>query len=151
MRVRTFLAIARRSRIQRWGVPAAAFASAVALSVAPAHGAFSGANGKIFFTAFEPGESASDIFSVNPDGSELIKLTDGANGGPINGAAPFVSADGRRMVFRSTFEPAPNIRVMNTDGSGHAAITDDSIYDAEPAISPDGSRLAFISERGGGS
>ena len=47
------------------------------LSAAPAQAAYPGANGKIFFHACGDECPHIDIYSVNPDGSELHNLTEG--------------------------------------------------------------------------
>jgi Tol biopolymer transport system component len=71
------------------------------------------------------------------------------------------SPDGRRIAFtrmrvRTRTRPGPccnpsatDIYVMNADGSGTRKLTHDKHYNAEPAWSPDGRKIAFRSTRNG--
>ena len=38
---------------------------------------------------------------------------------------------------------------MNADGTGQARLTNNAAYDSDPSWSPDGSRIAFNSDRDG--
>lgn len=64
---------------------------------------------------------------------------------------PQISPDGSRVVYVRNFADVnkdqrySNLWVVNTDGSGHRALTDGLINANTPRWSPDGSRLAFIS------
>ena len=70
-------------------------------------------------------------------------------------AYPAWSPDGKQIAFSvstgvwntpestSTFE----IYVMNADGTGRRQLTDNTAADSNPRWSPDGSLLAFISDR----
>ena len=69
-----------------------------------------------------------------------------AGGQPIFGEYPTWSADGR-IVYRST-APQTGIAIMNNDGSGYRMVAGDGSATA-PAVSPDGSTIAFMSTRGG--
>jgi TolB protein len=67
------------------------------------------------------------------------------------------SPDGRRIAFaRARTGPAPccyssysDIYVMHADGSGTRKLTHNARQNAEPAWSPDGRRIAFVSRRDG--
>jgi Tol biopolymer transport system component len=153
MSVRTFLAIGRRSRIQGWSI-AAGTAILALIAPAGATAAFPGANGRIFFAGDDQGEPAGiyDLFSVNPDGSGLVNLTD-LPGGPGEGTDPSVSADGTRVAFTVGSQAASEVWVMNADGSKPQQLTDSAgleaiqSLDQMPGISPDGSRIAFMTTR----
>jgi Tol biopolymer transport system component len=43
----------------------------------------------------------------------------------------------------------PEVYVVNADGSGQRRLTRDPAHDSDPAWSPDGRRIAFISTRDG--
>lgn len=53
-----------------------------------------------------------------------------------------------QVVFWST-EGGSKIFVMNTDGSAQTRLTERSLTQRDPAISPDGTRIAFVSDRDG--
>jgi len=113
----------------------------VLLCAAPAPAAYPGANGKIAFASFGV---VRGIAVVNPDGSGFARLT------TANDHTPAWSPDGSRIAFvrgaaggdgLSTSE----IYVMNADGSGARAVTNDPPANTDPSWSPDGSQLAYAS------
>src|SRR5688500_11416698 len=97
--------------------------------------------------AFARGSAGNEqIFTMNADGSSVVRLTDPNFG--AQGNAPDWSPDGRRIVFQSnrdsTTEPAHDqIYVMNADGSGQRRLTNHPRPDADPEWSPDGRMIAF--------
>ncbi len=112
------------------------------VGAAPAAATYPGENGKIYFTANAADSSAPDIWSVNPDGSELVNLTDLA-GGAGEGYDPSVSGTGADVAFGTGSQATAEIWTMNADGSSPQQVTDDDLIDEQPAVSPDGSRIVF--------
>ena len=88
----------------------------------------------------------SDIYVMNPDGSNVTRLTNN-----LGAFDPEWSPDGRQIVFssRDSWSGNYDIYVMNADGSGVTQLTYDAEDDGNPSWSPDGRQIAFGSERDG--
>jgi len=99
--------------------------------------------GKIAFEQQNNGDN-TDIFLVNPDGTGKKLLVDGSK--TWNGT-PALSPDGTKLAFASERSGNAEIYVMNLDGSGLTQLTNDPAPDIMPTWSPDGKRIAFISNR----
>jgi Tol biopolymer transport system component len=118
-----------------------------AQGVPAARGAFPVSNGKIAFMSTQDGNP--EIYTVNPDGTALTRLTH-SDAGDI---APAWSPDGTRIAFGCGIGPETaggfrtvgpsDICVMDADGRGLVRLTNDPVSDGEPTWSPDGSRIAF--------
>jgi Tol biopolymer transport system component len=81
--------------------------------------------------------------------------SDGKNERPLDAGKgpnynPSFSADGRWIVFTSERHGSADIFRVHPDGSGLERLTDSSAFDDQGVLSPDGSTLAFVSSRGGG-
>lgn len=61
---------------------------------------------------------------------------------------PDVSPDGKWIVYTQA-EPQEDLLLSRLDGSERRSLTDDVHRDRRPRFSPDGSRIAFYSNRGG--
>jgi len=103
--------------------------------------------GRIVFSAVT--DNVTDLYSMNPDGSNQVQLT--ANAGQDN-AFPAVSIGGRHIVFTSNRAGSMQIWRMDIDGRNQKQLTfgeggrDIAQY---PALSPDGGEVYFI-RRGAG-
>lgn len=98
------------------------------------------------------------VLYVGDDGTvtDLLEAALGpqfAGGGPAAGEPPSPAVSSR-IAFTGREASATNIGpgdiyVMNADGSGRTQLTTDPANDQSPAWSPDGTRIAFVSDRDG--
>jgi Tol biopolymer transport system component len=63
---------------------------------------------------------------------------------------PEISREGTLLVANTRGEPRDDIVVLRTDGTQVRALTEDEPRDRDPRWSPDGRRVAFWSDREGG-
>jgi len=112
----------------------------VLVAAAPAS-AFPGANGRIAFTSDRDGASNTEIYSMNPDGSNQTNLTHH----PALDFDASWSPDGSRIAFASdrTAAGSWDVYAMNADGSNVVRLTTDPALDWTPSWSPDGSKIVF--------
>ncbi len=104
------------------------------------------ANGRIAFVSSE-GNAQSDIYTMNPDGSDRKQLTFSQE----YEDQPVWSPDGTKIAFARYIVTAPGgyseIFVMNADGSDQRRLTQrrltQSKFDGSPTWSPDGTKIAF--------
>jgi hypothetical protein len=68
---------------------------------------------------------------------------------PVTGL-PRANFRNGKIAFTSDRDGNLEIYVMNSDGTGQVRLTNNNILDAHPAWSPDGRRIAFISQRASG-
>jgi TolB protein len=94
-----------------------------------------------------------EIYEMNRDGSNVARLTDF----PEWDTYPSISPDGTMVLWRRVLPTGGNtqsgrnseIFVMNRDGTSPVNLTNDPAFDGYPAWSPDGSKIAFASNRAG--
>lgn len=112
--------------------------------------------GKIVFVSDRDGND--EIYVMDADGSNQMRLTNNT----ANDISPKWSPDGRKIAFLSDKDwksekkydvySNPNsdeydVYIMNADGSNQMNITNNDVVDYSPTWSPDGSKIAFISNR----
>lgn len=92
-----------------------------------------------------PYEASHGIGDRNtPNATQVTYTFDGADFDPA------ISADGSVVVYASTqHRPTPDIYIKRVGSSVVTQLTNDPSSDAMPALSPDGTRVAFCSDRAG--
>ncbi len=80
-----------------------------------------------------------DIYTANPDGSDLRPLTD------VDGydAEATISTNGKRIVFTSMRSGDLDIYTMDADGRNVKRLTDELGYDGGPFFSRDGKQIVY--------
>jgi Tol biopolymer transport system component len=126
---------------------------------------FSSDGERLIFQSTAPGEYPCDqIYTMSVDGTDVQRVSTGEG----RTTCGFYFPAGDRIVYASTHAhdpacPAPpdysrgyvwaldeyDLYTADADGSNLVRLTDSPGYDAEPTISPDGSRIVFTSVRDG--
>lgn len=103
----------------------------------------------ITFGKRAPGNSG--IYLSGPGGGAITRLSPNGGAAEIN---PGWSPDSRQLAFETGYilNPRPgqrrsDIAIMNRDGSGVRTIASTPRFETNPVFSPDGTQLAFTSDR----
>ena len=75
---------------------------------------------------------AYEIYTIHPDGTNLVRLTHDDSGN----SSPVWSPDGTRIAFVSSRDGNQEIYAMDADGSNQINLTNDPGDDRSPAWSP---------------
>jgi Tol biopolymer transport system component len=110
----------------------------VAPLVNPHSPAWSPDGSKIAVTA--TGSGATDVFTMNVDGSEVTNLT---NDRRYENDVDW-SPDGTELVFSGSIEDRGwALQIISADGSSRREVTQGSVFEVSPSWSPNGRRIAF--------
>ena len=103
-------------------------------------------SGSIAFESNRTGNS--QIWTMNPDGSNLVQLTHDASN--VTDTLPSISPDGHTVVYESNASGTNQIWAINGDGTDPRQLTADTDgSNVQPTFSPDGTKIAFDSNRNG--
>ncbi|MBD3299013.1 MAG: hypothetical protein GF341_10185 [candidate division Zixibacteria bacterium] len=80
-----------------------------------------------------------DVFAADPDGSNLVRLTDS----PGYDAEAVYSPDGSTILFTSIRDGDLDLYTMNPDGSNQTRLTREPGYDGGGFFSPDGKQIVY--------
>jgi WD40-like Beta Propeller Repeat len=100
---------------------------------------------KIAFMSTRDGHS--EVYLMNPDGSNVVRLTYNIAAGVGH---PAWSGDGAHIAFNCQVESGNrDICAVNPDGAGFVRLTTDSASESGPTWSPDSQSIAFSSSQYG--
>jgi Tol biopolymer transport system component len=120
---------------------------------------------RLVFQSTRPPHGCDQIFTMGEDGSDVRLISTGRG----RTTCAFFFPDGRRLIYASTHHaaaacpppadrssgyvwatyPSYEIYAADADGGRLTRLTTNEGYDAEAAVSPDGSRIVFTSLREG--
>ena len=125
-------------------------------SLAPGPQRVISTNGTVVFTSQAPSgptfaASATDVYVMNLDGSNLRNLTQFGINSSIFAANAVISGDGSTVAFETNYAPnvanrtiITQIWTVRTDGTGLRRLTTESEPSSNPSINGDGSLVVFF-------
>jgi uncharacterized protein (TIGR03437 family) len=125
-------------------------------SLAPGPQRVISTNGTVVFTSQAPSgptfaASATDVYVMNLDGSNLRNLTQFGINSSIFAANAVISGDGSTVAFETNYAPnvanrtiITQIWTVRTDGTGLRRLTAESEPSSNPSINGDGSLVVFF-------
>lgn len=113
--------------------------SLLLLNIAVSAWAKAPATAKIVFTSLRNGNL--DIYIMNPDGSEQVRLTQH----PTADSQPTWSPTGEQILFVSKRQDSvPDLFLMDTDGRNIRKVFKDTVHRTSPAYAPNGKKIAYL-------
>jgi Tol biopolymer transport system component len=109
-------------------------------SVSPDEGSFSSTTGSST-TWTAPSISGDKSYTIS------VKVSDGKGG--ENSSSITILVASSKIVFMSNRDGNYEIYIMDATGANQTRLTNNSARDGEPTISPDGTKIAFDSDRDG--
>jgi Tol biopolymer transport system component len=104
-------------------------------------------NNQILFLSTRDAGSTTEIYFMNPDGTNIKRLTNNTRDDQDEAVSP----DGKKIVF-ARHEGSTllfHLYTMNSDGTNQVRITNGAFNDTDPEWNPDGTKIAFESDRDG--
>lgn len=121
--------------------------AAALLLYAHAYAQQGGPSGSVVFYSARDGHLNKQIYVMNPDGSNPVRITYDV----ASDVDPDISPDGQQIVFTSNETETGNNNIFVRDRSGAVRnLTNDPATDEWARWSPDGKQIVFDSNRDGG-
>ena len=99
---------------------------------------------KIVYTSYRTRKP--ELFTISPEGGSPRQMTKREG---LEIGAKYMR-DGESVITSAIVNGNSNIVILDGDGSVQRQVTRGSVIDVSPSLSPDGSKFAFCSNRGGG-
>jgi hypothetical protein len=136
---------ARETRITWTDAPPTATLESQGVAAVAPTAASEATPGEIAYMAKAESGSYWDLYVMQADGLDSVRLTQNA----ADNTGPSWSPDGDRLAFVSDRDGNREIYVMAADGTDPVNLTQDPAEDWTPTWSPDGTQIAFASFRDG--